>query len=158
MLQSQLDAADSKLSELNQELTELLNVLKDLKKGGKAYAAVLADIDRVEDAIGKVEVQRNKIKAQLNQVVLSSEDKDRLREFAAKVSAGIEKARKDFDLRKAIIDLLDVQVRLIREDGKAIAYVTCILYDYEIRKELSTTINCGRQFLRVALSARLELD
>lgn len=139
MLQSQIDAANSKIAELNQELTELLDVLKDLKKGGKAYAAVLADIDRVEEAIGKVEAQRNKIKGQLSHVTLSPEDKDRLRKFAAKVGTGIEKARHDFNLRRAIVDLLDVRVKLVRENGKAFAYVTCILYDYEIKVQLSIT-------------------
>jgi hypothetical protein len=59
------------------------------------------------------------------------------------VSAGIEEARRDFNLRRAIVDLLDVQVRLIKEDGKAIAYVTCILYDYEIKVQLPPTPGGG---------------
>ncbi|GIK39532.1 MAG: serine recombinase [Chloroflexota bacterium] len=146
MLQSQLEAANSKIAELNQELTELVDVLKALKKGGKAYAAVLTDIERVEETIAKIEVQQAKIKGQLNQVMLSPEDKDRLRNFAAKVSAGIEEARRDFNLRRAIVDLLDVQVRLVREDGKAIAYVTCILHDYEAKMELSPTMKPGFLF------------
>lgn len=48
MLESQLEAAELKITELKQELAEMLGVLIDLKRGGKAYAAILVDIDRVE--------------------------------------------------------------------------------------------------------------
>jgi hypothetical protein len=121
-------------------------MLKDLKKGGKAYAAVLADIDRTEAAISKVEGERAKLIGQLNQVTLTPEKKERLMQFATKVHEGLEEAREDFNLRKEIIDLLDVTVRLIREDGKAFAYITCILYDYEIKAELSTSTKPGFLF------------
>lgn len=134
MLQSQIEAAESKMLEFSRELGETLSLLKDLKKGGHAYSVVLADIERLEEAISQLEVQRNKIKALLNQVTLSAEKIERLKEFAAKIAAGLEEARQDFSLRKAIIDLLDVQVRLIKQssDGRAIAYVTCILCDTEL--------------------------
>jgi chromosome segregation ATPase len=138
MLQNQIAAADSKIAELSKDLSETLALLKDLKKGGRAYAAVLEDIDRLEDAVSGLEAQRTKLTGQLNQVALTSDKKQRLLDYAEKLGDGVEEAREDFNLRKALIDLLDVQVRLIREDGRAFANVSCVLQD--IRLELSTTI------------------
>lgn len=40
-------------------------------------------------------------------------------------------------MRKEIVDLLDVQVRLIREDGGATAYVTCVLCDAVLELSVS---------------------
>ena len=81
-------------------------------------------------AMSKLEAQRNQLAEQLNRETLSPEKINRLKELAKKVGVGLELASDDFTLRKAIIDLLDVKVRLIREgDNKAIAYVTCFLKD-----------------------------
>ena len=80
--------------------------------------------------MSKLEAQRNQLAKQLNQETLSPEKINRLKELAKKVGVGLELASDDFTLRKAIIDLLDVKVRLIRDgDNKAIAYVTCFLKD-----------------------------
>jgi hypothetical protein len=96
------------------------------------------DIDRVEDTLSKLEAQRAKLDRQLNQVCLTSDKKERLKQYAVTASRGLEEARKNFNLRKEVVDLLGVQVRLIREDGKPIAYVTCILQDVTL--ELSSAI------------------
>jgi hypothetical protein len=63
-----------------------------------------------------------------------------LKEFAIKVRDGLELARQDFTLRKVIIDLLEGEVKLIREDGDEIAYVTCFLNNTTELK-LSTTLH-----------------
>lgn len=140
LLQSQLEAAEAKIAELDEELSEAVEVLKDLKKGGRAYAAVLTDIDRLEDTIAKLDTQRNILNKQLNQTTLSQDKVNRLKEFAIKVRDGLELARQDFTLRKAIIELLDVEVKLIREGEDEIAYITCFLSDTTELK-LSTTLH-----------------
>lgn len=63
-----------------------------------------------------------------------------MKEFAIKVPDGLELARQELTLRKAIIDLLDLKVKLIKEDGTEIAYVTCFLSDTTELK-LSTTLH-----------------
>jgi hypothetical protein len=99
--------------------------------------------------MSKLEAQRNRLAEQLNQETLSPENINRLKELAKTVGVGLELANDDFTLRKVIIDLLDVKVRLIREeDNRAIAYVTCFLKHTELI--LSTTTQssnkegCGR--------------
>jgi hypothetical protein len=92
----------------------------------------LVDIERLEDTVTQLEAQRNQLNKQLSRSTLSCDRVERLKQFAAKISKGLETTRKDFNLRKAIIDRLDIQVKLIREEGKAIAYVNCFLKDTKL--------------------------
>ena len=119
------------MDELQGELENTIKVLKSLKPGSRAYAVVLEDIDRLEDAIGKVTYQHKQLSSQLEAKILAPESRSRLLEYADKVAAGLDVARSDFDLRRAIIEAFDVNVRLVREDDKPVAYVTCYLYDVE---------------------------
>lgn len=50
-----------------------------------------------------------------------------IQEFAAGVAEGIEDADEDFEARCRIIEMLNVQVTLVEEDGEKIAYVRCAL-------------------------------
>ncbi len=131
MLQEQLTSANSQIEQFQKDLDDTLAVLKVLKTGGRAYATVLNDVERIEETLGKLESQRNRLLEQLNTEVLSTDKKARLLEYADEVAAGLEVAKDDFNLRKAVVDALDVKVTLIRENGKPIAYITCYLYDTE---------------------------
>ncbi len=137
-IQRQYDAAQAKIEEFTTELNNTLPLLKTLKPGSRAYAAVLDDIDRLEDALNKLEAQAAKLEQQLNQT-LDDGQKERIMKIAAKVRAGLDEAAKDFDLRRAVIDALDMTVQLLKEDGRLIALVTGYLGDMEV-VELSNSI------------------
>jgi len=137
LLKEQVDAAGAKLTELETELENTVRILKTLKAGSRAYAVVLEDIDRLEDAISKVGYQHKQASVKLQAKILPQETRNRLLEYAGKVAAGLDVARNDFDLRRAIVETLDVDVRLIREDGQPVCYVTCYLYDIEQKLSIS---------------------
>lgn len=50
-------------------------------------------------------------------------------EFAQKVGCGLDIADQDFEARRRVIELLDVQATLAVEDGEKIAYVGCMVGD-----------------------------
>ena len=55
--------------------------------------------------------------------------------FSGQVAKGLDKADSDFDLRRRIVDYLNVRVVLAVEDGQQVAYLHCQLgYDARIPK------------------------
>ncbi len=129
LLQKQLEAANQQIQTLEQELKDLLNLAKGLKSGGRAYAAVMTDIERVEDTITKLEAQQQQIKTQIEGIALTEEKRKQLEFYAAKVAEGVEVANIDFDLRRQIIETLDLSVNVHNEEEKVIIEVTYFLYD-----------------------------
>ncbi len=130
-IQRQFDATNAKMTELNTDLTNTLATLKTLRPGSRAYAAVLEDMDRLEDALNKLEIQRKRLEQQLEQK-LGAEQQERIFAISAKVREGFALAKENFDLRKEVIETLDVTVRLQRIDGVAYAFVTCFIGDPEL--------------------------
>lgn len=155
MLKSQVDAAAAKLTELETDLNNTVAILKTLKPGSRSYAVVLEDVNRLEDAIAKVSYQHRQVTGQLEAQALQPEVKNRLLDYAEKLAAGLEEAKEDYELQKAIVAALDVETRLGREDGEIVCYATCFLYDYET--ELTKSCSGRGQLLRVSLCARLTL-
>ncbi|RME79669.1 MAG: recombinase family protein [Chloroflexi bacterium] len=144
-LKRQYEAARQQIEKLSRELENSLEVLKTLRPGGRAYTALLEDVNRIEDAINRLEAQSAKLEAQLGQQ-LDAGQVERIKEIARQVAQGLERAREDFTLRRAVIEALDVEVRLIRENGEAVAYVTSYIGG-DTAPELSITglpDNCHR--------------
>jgi len=60
--------------------------------------------------------------------------------FARRIALGLEAAEHDFEAKRQIIELLDVQATLAVEDGVKVAHVSCIVHpDIETLPVVPTT-------------------
>jgi len=69
----------------------------------------------------------NSVDSPVEQVVIDRREIQSLREFTAKVAESIDtlEGERNFDKRRSIIALLDVQATLVVENGEKVVYVRC---------------------------------
>jgi hypothetical protein len=79
----------------------------------------------LEDAISQLQIEKDKIREDLNYDSLTDDQILELEGFVQLVAKGIKVA--DFDTYRRIIDLLDVRGKLAIENGKKVVHVTCKL-------------------------------
>jgi len=103
-------------------------------------------------ARGEVQRERAMLIAQLQQAVSDEEIED-IRQFAARIAAGLEIAEQQFKARRRIIEDLDVWAILSMEDGHQVARVWCMLGEDIVQLRQQSTVICimsGNAIRRVA--------
>lgn len=80
---------------------------------------------RLEGVIASLENEQASFKAQLEERSLVDEDIDTIEGLVAKVRIGLDSA--DFETKRRLIELLDVELTLNVEDGQRVAYIRCML-------------------------------
>ena len=83
--------------------------------------------NRLETTINSLEKERAVLVIQIEQDALTDGQIQDIIEFARKTRRGIQLAGQDFEAKRKLIVLLDVNVTLTVEDGQKIAYARCIL-------------------------------
>ena len=78
----------------------------------------------------------------LKSQTLTNEQITTIEGFAQEIAGGLEEAERDFEARRRIIDDLDVQVRLVIEDGLKVAYVRWLVSGEEERLSIEDTTSC----------------
>ena len=96
----------------------------------------------LETTIAALEKERADLLMTLESQALSDEQIATIVDFAGKVASGLEEAEKDFEAKRRIIDGLDVQVRLVIEDGLKVAYVRWLVSGEEERLSIEDTTSC----------------
>jgi len=84
---------------------------------------------RLGKTIHALERERAGLAVQLEAQALTDEQVQTITEFAQRVRGGLEVAEGDFEKRRRVIDLLDIQATLAVEDGEKVVYVRCIVGD-----------------------------
>ena len=148
VLEQSLERVKAKLEGKNQPLLDRLAVVDDLLTDNRQKLGRLLDLylsgdfgkemlterkTRLETTIASLEKERANLTIELQTNTLTDEQIKTIVDFARKVSQGLEIAEKDFDARRRIIDLLDVQVRLVIEDGVKVAWVSWLVSGEEER-------------------------
>jgi site-specific DNA recombinase len=122
-LRNRLTATENLLARKQRELGRLI----DLYIAGDVERDMLLDRkQRLEAEIQSLRIEGNAIREQLMQG-LTNEQVMELVAFSQQVADGLDKADNDFDLRRRIIDYLNVRVVLTVEDGQQVAYLHCQL-------------------------------
>lgn len=135
-LRNRLTATENLLTRKQLELGRLI----DLYVAGDFDRDMLTDRkQRLEAEIHSLSVEGNAIRGQLTQG-LTNEQVMELVAFSRQVADGLDKADSDFDLRRRIIDYLNVRVVLTVEDGQQVAYLHCQLgHDARLSKSSNIT-------------------
>jgi site-specific DNA recombinase len=107
--------------------------LLDLFLSGEFPRDMLSDRKaRLDATITALEKERSGLVAHLERQVLSNEQIESLQDFATEVNKGLEVAEDDFQTRRDIVELLDVQVTLVLEDGERVVYARCMLGEHSL--------------------------
>jgi hypothetical protein len=133
-LRERLELLDDQFIGYRRQMERLL----DLYLAGDFPKEVLAQRKaQLESIISGLEKERTSLRAQLDEAILTEEDIATIEEFAERVRAGLDNA--DFEAKRRVIELLDVQVVLNVEDGQKVAHVRC-----ELGQELLIVSNTSR--------------
>jgi site-specific DNA recombinase len=129
-LYNRLDVIDDLLADNRRQLERLL----DLYLSGDFPKEVLTERKtRLETTIAALEKEQADLLMTLEAQTLSDDQIITITDFAKEVSEGLEIADQDFDARRQIIDLLDVQVTLAtEEDGQKVIYARCLVDETEL--------------------------
>jgi site-specific DNA recombinase len=111
---------------------ELTQAQKDYKKierstARRTKAAVLADIERVENTLDSLDNQKTATLIALEQATISEADLQTIRAYAEEVLAGMDIANATFKERRWLIEKLNIRITLTVEDKQMIAYLECWL-------------------------------
>lgn len=87
---------------------------------------------RLEQTIEALEGERAELTAVLEAAELSDAEVVAIKELVAKVGQGLEEAEEDFDLRRGVIEALNVWAKLIVEGGEKVVRASCILSPEEV--------------------------
>jgi len=146
-LRRNLKVQQAKQEEANKPLHGRLAVIDDLLADNRRQLKKLLDLylaeefdkemlterkTRLEATVTALEKERAGLVTTLEATVLSDDQIMTIEDFARKVAEGLRTAEEDFEARRRIIDLLDVQVILAIEDGEKIAYVHCLVGEAEL--------------------------
>lgn len=130
----------------NQPLWDRLGVIDDLLADNRRKLEKLLDVylssdlsketfverkTRLETTITALEKERADLVITLESQTLTDAQILTIEKYARKVAKGLGKAEGDFELRRQIIDELDVRVKLAIEDGLKVAHVRCLIREEE---------------------------
>lgn len=124
-IRERLDVVDDLLDNHRKQLDRLLDLYLT---GGFAKDVLTDRKNRLETTIGGLERERAGLVAALDVRTMTEEQIQDILSFTQRVTLGLEEAEHDFDARRRIIELLDVQATLDEEDGVKVAYVSCIVH------------------------------
>ena len=82
--------------------------------------------NRLEATIVALERERIGLVNSLEAQMLTDEQINSLREFIAQVGQGLEQAEVDFETKRWIIDMLNLEATLAAENGEKVVYGRCL--------------------------------
>ncbi len=135
-LRSRLDASDKLLSRKESELQRLI----DLYISGDVERELLLDRKtRLESEISAIRKETDALNIQLAGG-LTDEQVQELVAFSRKVAEGLDKAERDFTLRKRIIEYLKTRVIFAVENEEQVAYLH-LQFGYDTRLTKDSIVN-----------------
>jgi hypothetical protein len=125
-LRQTLERVEDLLKKKQQRLERLLELYLDEALPKEEYTA---NRKSLEADIAAAENERRKIQTRLNVETLTPERIADIHEFAQKIGEGLKMIDGDidFDVKRQIINLLDVKIKLAVEDGQQVVYASCVL-------------------------------
>ena len=108
-------------------MTHLLKDLRAIEKRNspRAKAVILDEIEQLEKKLDGLEAQRLTLTARLEAPALTEEQITGIKAYAAIVAQDLDTIRGDFESRRRLIEMLNVQITPTIEDGIKVIYVSC---------------------------------
>jgi site-specific DNA recombinase len=123
-LRDRLAVVDDLLADYRAQLDRAL----DLYLVGDFPREVLTEReDRLETTIDALEQERADLATQLEARTITDEQIETVRKCIGEMEKGLEVAEGDFDKRRRLIDVLDVNATLAVENGHKVAHLRCVV-------------------------------
>jgi site-specific DNA recombinase len=120
---NRMDVIDDLLADNQAQLERLI----DLYLAGEFSKDMLVDRKtRLETTIESLNAEKTNLIAYLEARTLTQEQVNHIREFVSEMAKGVQRADEDFDRRRQMIELLDVQVTLLIENDIRKVKVSCV--------------------------------
>lgn len=116
-LQEQVSRLDKEEKELRADLARQTQAFVDLTGNTEAQTIIKQNIKRIEETLERVRTRRQKKTEELQQAKERQTQIKSLLEFASNVSGGFAEADHNFQKRREIIEILEVDVKLTVIDG-----------------------------------------
>ena len=141
-LRQNLEEQQAEQERANQPLRDRLAVIDDLLTDNRKQLERLLDLylsgdfdkemlterkAKLETTIAALEKEQSDLVMTLEAQTLTDDQIMTIEDFAKEVAEGLVKAEENFEVRRQIIDLLDVRVTLAIEEGQKVAYVRCLV-------------------------------
>lgn len=156
-LQAELNRVEKLLAENRTKLGRLLDLYLD---GGLDKETYVSRKDTLEETVSGLEAQQHKLCETLQTVTLTEDRIRTIEEFAEKVSGKLElidQSENTFEIKRQILNLLDVTGEVAIEEGEQVIYLSCILDDD--RRLLSSSLSTrGQQQHGLRLVERVVLS
>ena len=125
-LRNRLKVVEGLLNETETKLKRLL----DLYLSGKfSEDILLARKNNLETTINSLKKEHISLHKQLTGTQLSQDEIQIIRGFAQSIRQGLQLAANNFEAKRKIIDLLDLQVTVVVENDQKVVYAKCLIDD-----------------------------
>ncbi|MFC2046567.1 recombinase family protein [Chloroflexota bacterium] len=136
------------VSQLLDENRTQLDRLLDLYLSGDFPKDLLTERKNLlETTVAALNQERTSLTNHLEAQILTDDEMQSLQAFAAQVANGMDAAEQDFETRREIIELLNVEGTLAVEDEQKVIYVRCMLGDEEL--SIASKNTCSRSSRRM---------
>ncbi len=122
-----LESTECLIKRNESELAQLLKDLRAIEKRNspRAKTAILDEIEQIEKKLDGLETQRTTLTTRLEAHALTEEQMTELKAYAALVAQDLDTIRGDFESRRRLIEMFNVQLTLKVEAGEKVIYVSC---------------------------------
>jgi len=136
-LRGRLAVVDDLLADTRRQLERLLDLYL---VGDFAKDMLIERKERLEATIAALNKEQVNLARTLEAQTLTGDQIETIFEFAATIADKLEIADADFDARQHIIELLDVEARLMMDGDTKVIYVQCVLGDDTLGVTSATSI------------------
>jgi site-specific DNA recombinase len=129
VLFDRLSIIDSQVRKYQGQLEKVL----DLYISGEFPKEVLTERKgRLEQTIENLLKEHNDLEGHIHKVTITDDQVNLIEAFCAKIREGLDQA--DFNIKRHILELLDVRGKIAFENGERILYLKCLLDHYNPRQ------------------------
>lgn len=112
---------------IGEQTTKLIEYQEDINRlpvgSRRTRDTFLEKIATIEELLDRLETRRNELTATLQQVDISDQDVADLLAFTNQVADDWEEIVSDFEAKRQLLEVLDIQIRLKIEDGEKYIYL-----------------------------------
>lgn len=121
----------------------------------RAKAIIGQDIERIEGVLDGLEKRRDSLQEKLQETTLTDEQFMSITQFTQEIAKKLPQARKDFNKRRQLVEILNVTGEMVIENGEKILNVTAVFGTIKQRLSIVDSTTVGSNSNQLTITARL---
>lgn len=121
-IQEELTHVEALLVQYNEEWEEAIANMEAVSSK-RAKAKYALDVERIEGTLDELENRKKDLSSQLNRESITDEQIIHIKAFMAMIAADWEEISRDFNGKQTLLEWLDIQARIVVEEGQQVVYV-----------------------------------